>query len=117
MTEIHPKDCLTRICRFCKNPMTLVEYEFDLEVRWFSFFCNLCQHGIVLSEHIDDDDSVEYLDGVKHEPFTFEELKELKDSEDDDTVIASSKCYVFTDDNGEDFIVEDFSDEFKEENK
>ena len=123
MTEIHPKNCLTRVCRFCKNSMTLVNYEFDLEDRVFSFFCNSCEHGITVLEKINDDYFEDNLDGVKHEPLTFEELKELKDSECDDAVIASFTSYIFTDDNGEEFVIrsdepkEDFSDEFKQENK
>ena len=110
MTEIHPKNCLTRICRFCKNHMTLVDYEFDLEDRIFAFFCNTCEHGTVLLEQLSDDDyfaNVGY--GVKHEPLTSEELKEVED-EDDTTPIAT-----VTSEDGEIYV--DFSEEFKEKNR
>ena len=106
--SIDPSKSLIRICRFCLNPMILVNYEFDLEDRVFSFFCDTCKHGTVLLEKIDDDDYFEgQLDGVEHEPLTSEELKEL---EDDTTPIAT-----ITSEDGE--IHVDFSEEFKEKNK
>ena len=113
--SIDPSKSLIRICRFCLNPMILVNYEFDLEdpaktiaERRFGFFCDTCKRGTVLLEKINDDDYFEgQLDGVKHEPLTSEELKEV---EDDTTPIAT-----VTMEDGEIYV--DFSEEFKEKNR
>jgi len=108
--------------------MTLVDYEFDLEDRIFAFFCNTCEHGTVLLEQLSDDDyfaNVGY--GVKHEPLTSEELKEVEDEDNTHEPLTSEELKevedednttpiaTVTSEDGE--IHVDFSEEFKEKNR
>ena len=107
--SIDPSKSLIRICRFCLNPMILIHYEFDTEFRWFSFYCEECDHGTTLGEPIGEDVCPNYEDGSKHEPLTYEELQHLEDS-NDTTPIAT-----VTSEDGEIYV--DFSKKFKEENR
>ena len=89
--------------------MILIHYEFDTEFRWFSFYCEECDHGTTLEEPIGEDFWPNYEDGSKHEPLTYDELQNLEDS-NDTTPIAT-----VTSEDGE--IYADFSKKFKEENR
>ena len=107
--SIDPSKSLIRICRFCLNPMILIHYEFDTEFRWFSFYCEECDHGTTLGEPINGKYYPNYEDGTKHEPLTYGELQDLEDS-NDTTSIAE-----VTSEDGEIYV--DFSKEFKENNR
>ena len=89
--------------------MTLINYEYDTEFRWFTFFCEVCEHGTTLGEPIDEEYYPNYEDGTKHEPLTFEELQKIEKSKNMNQIAErineDGKTYV------------DFSKEFKEENR
>lgn len=57
--------------------MTLVNYDFDMEFRQFTFFCKEYDHGTKLGEPINEDYCPCYENGTKYEPLIFEELQNL----------------------------------------
>ena len=70
--ELHPEDCLIRLCRFCKTPMLKTSYEWDSEYRWYTFYCENCNFHTTIGEPINDI-FMESDDGIEHEPLTLEE--------------------------------------------
>lgn len=96
--ELHPEDCLIRLCRFCKTPMLKTSYEWDSEYRWYGFYCENCNFHTTIGEPINDI-FMECDDGIEHEPLTLEE-QGVEESINDDT----KKVHRFT-------------NRFKEENR
>ena len=53
MTELHPSECLIRLCRFCKHPMIQQNYEADIAFRWYMFYCKQCDLHTVIGESVE----------------------------------------------------------------
>ena len=77
--ELHPEQCLIRLCRFCKHPMNQAKYENDDENRWYTFTCIECGYYTIIGEPINniftDEDfySEEIDDSLEHEPLCDDE--------------------------------------------
>ena len=70
--ELHPKNCIIRLCRFCISPMKLLEYDWDSDFRWYTFYCRTCDNHTQVSEPL----SPEFMEdwkSIPHEPKTSEE--------------------------------------------
>ena len=78
--ELNPKDCVVRLCRFCKEPMELTSYEFlsHFKTRGYAFHCNTCDFDTELTESVDEEDFIGF-DGYTQEPLTKEEIDEMKE--------------------------------------
>ena len=67
MNELHPSECLIRLCRFCKHHMRQQNYESDTEYRWYTFSCESCGYYTTIGEPISD----VFMDNwatLEHEP-------------------------------------------------
>jgi|21_taG_2_1085346.scaffolds.fasta_scaffold75866_3 hypothetical protein len=71
MTELHPSECLIRLCRFCKHPMLQRKYEADTVYRWYMFYCDPCNIHTVIGESLEPEATCTLCDGFpdsNHEP-------------------------------------------------
>jgi len=80
MTELHPSECLIRLCRFCKVPMQSQGYESDPAYRWYMFYCDQCDFHTVISESLEPEELCVLCEGRKnHEPMHPEEERRHED--------------------------------------
>ena len=69
MNELHPSECLIRLCRFCKHPMKQYNYEADQAYRWYMFECASCDIHTVIGESVEPEHTcVPCDDRDNHEP-------------------------------------------------
>jgi len=54
--------------------MVRTNYEWDSEYRWYTFYCEFCEHATTIGEPINEEYHLGYENGIEHEPLTSEEL-------------------------------------------